>query len=255
MPRPDRAFRTDAVILRRQEFGEADRLLLLLTPGHGKFRAIAKGARKPAARKTGHVELFALVDMLIARGRELLVVEQAETREPFLPLREDLVRAAYANHLVELLDRFTAEQDASRAEFDLLVNALGWLCSDVDPRLAARYYEMRLLALAGFAPSLHQCCIGQEDIEPQDQFFSPADGGVICPDHHTGMDRGMPLGLDALKVLRYMQTRAWDAVSVLRISTPLHLELERLMLANITYLLEQRLQSVDFLKRLRREEL
>jgi DNA repair protein RecO (recombination protein O) len=200
------------------------------------------------------VELFALVDMLIARGRELLVIEQAETREPFLPLREDLVRAAYANHLVELLDRFTAEQDASRAEFDLLVSTLGWLCTDVDPRLAARYYEMRLLALAGFAPSLHHCCIGQEDIEPQDQFFSPADGGVICPDHHSGMDRGMPLSLDALKVLRYMQTRAWDAVSVLHISTPLHLDLERLMLANITYLLEQRLQSVDFLKRLRREE-
>jgi len=172
MPKLDRTFRTDAVVLRRQDFGEADRLLMILTPDHGKFRAVAKGARKPIARKTGHVELFALVDMLIARGRELHIVTQAETKEPFLPLREDLVRATYANHLVELLDRFTVEQDASHAEFDLLVNALGWLCTDVDPRLAARYYEMRLLGLAGFAPSLHQCAIGQEKLEPQDQFFS-----------------------------------------------------------------------------------
>ncbi len=254
MPKTERTFRTDAVILRRQDFGEADRLLVLLTPDHGKFRAIAKGARKPIARKTGHVELFALVDMLIANwGRALPIISQADTKEPFLVLREDLERAAYANHLVELLDRFTEEQDTSRAEYDLLVNALGWLCADPDPRVAARYYEMRLLTLAGFAPSLHKCCIGQEELEPQDQFFSVVDGGVICPDHHTGMERGMPLSLVALKILRYMQTRPWDAIRVLNISPALHAEIERVMLAYLTHLLERRLQSAEFLKRLRRE--
>ena len=255
MPGMERTFRTDAVILRRQDFGEADRLLVLLTPGHGKFRAIAKGARKPTARKTGHVELFALVDMLIARGRELHIITQAETKEPFLPLRDDLIRGTYANHLVELLDRFTAEQDASHAEFDLLVNALGWLCEHDDLRLVARHYELRLLALAGFAPSLHQCAIGQEAIEPQDQFFSPADGGVICPDHYEGLDRGLPLGLTELKILRYLQTRTWDVVRVLQITGAQHRVLEHMMLAYITYLLEQRLQSVEFLRRLRREDL
>jgi len=254
MPGRERTFRTEAVILRRQDFGEADRLLLILTPEHGKFRAIAKGARKPIARQTGHVELFALVDMLIARGRELHIVTQAETKEPFLPLRENLVRAAYANHVVELVDRFMAEQDPGRAEFDLLVSALGWLCSEVDPRLAARYYELSLLRLAGFAPSLHTCSVGQEDIEPVDQFFSPPDGGVICPEHHSGLDRGTPISLHALKILRYMQTRPWEAVKVLQISALLHQELERLMVTYITYVLEQRLQSVEFLKRLRRED-
>jgi DNA repair protein RecO (recombination protein O) len=253
MPKPERTFRTDAVILRRQDFGEADRLLVLLTPEHGKFRAIAKGARKPIARKTGHVELFAWVDMLIARGRELHIVTQAETREPFLPLREDLIRSTYANHLVELLDRFTAEQDTGRAEFDLLVNALGWLCGANDPRLVARFYELRLLGLAGFAPSLHYCAIGQEAIEPRDQFFSPVDGGVICPDHRAGMERGAPITLNALKALRYMQTRAWEAIQVLNMTGGLHLELERHMLAYLTVVLEQRLQSAAFLQRLRRE--
>lgn len=254
MPPIERTFRTDAIILRRQDFGEADRLLVLLTPGHGKLRAVAKGVRKPTARKTGHVELFALVDMLLARGRELYIVTQAETKDPFLPLREDLVRATYANHLVELLDRFTGEQDASRAEFDLLAAALGWLCEDGDPRLVARYYEMRLLGLVGFAPSLHYCGIGQEPLEPQDQFFSAMDGGVICPDHYAGLTRGSPVSLHALKVLRYLQTRPWEAAKVLSLNGPLHLEIERLMLGYITYLLEQRLQSVEFLRRLRREE-
>jgi DNA repair protein RecO (recombination protein O) len=255
MPSHERSFRTLAVILRRQDFGEADRLLVVLTPEHGKLRAIAKGARKPAARKTGHVELFALVDMLISRGRELHIVAQAETKEPFLPLREDLVRGTYANHLVELLDRFTADQDTGRAEFDLLVSALGWLCTEADPRLVARYYELALLGLAGFAPSLHKCAVGQEPLEPQDQYFSPPDGGAICPHHRAGLERGTSLSLNALKALRYMQTRSWEAARVLNLNGPLHLELERVMLAYITYILEQRLQSVEFLKRLRREEL
>lgn len=253
---PDRAhtIRTDAVILRRSDFGEADRLLVLLTPGHGKLRAIAKGARKPTARKTGHVELFALADLLLARGRDLYIVAQAETKEPFLALREDLVRSTYAHHLAELLDRFTAEQDTGRDEFELLVAALGWLCQGADPRLVARYFELRLLGLAGFAPSLFQCSLGQERLKPQDQFFSPVDGGVICPDHHAGMTRGLPISLDALKTLRYMQTRPWDAIRVLKLSGPLHQEIERLLLGYIAFILEQRLQSVEFLKRLRRED-
>lgn len=255
MPGSERTFRTEAVILRRQDFGEADRLVMLLTPEHGKFRALAKGARKPHARSTGHVELFALVDMLIAHGRELHIITQAETKEPFLALREDLVRATYANHLVELLDRFMAEHDTSRAEFTLLVDALGWLCLENDPRLVARFYELRLLELAGFAPALHHCAVGQEALHPQDQFFSPVDGGVLCPEHYIGVQRGLPLSLTALKLMRYMQTRAWDTVRVLNISGPLHTELERHMLAYITYLLEQRLQSVEFLRRLRREDL
>lgn len=255
MPDRQRVFRTEAVVLRRQDFGEADRLLTLLTPEHGKLRAISKGARKPLARQSGHVELFALVDMLIARGRELYIVSQAEVKNPYLVLREDLIRGTYANHLVELLDRFTAEQDTGRAEFDLLVQALGWLCEDVDPRLVARYYELALLGLAGFAPALHHCGVGQEPLEPQDQFFSPVDGGVVCPEHHAGINRGTPITLALLKTLRYLQTRPWDSVCVLRIGGALHMEMERLMLAYITYLLEQRLQSVEFLKRLRREEL
>ena len=68
MPDRERTLRTDAVILRRQDYGEADRLLVLLTAGHGKVRSLAKGARKPIARKAGHLELYALVDMQLWRG-------------------------------------------------------------------------------------------------------------------------------------------------------------------------------------------
>ena len=128
MPRPERTFRTDAIILRRQDFGEADRLLTLFTPHHGKVRAIAKGSRKPAGRSTGHVELYTRVAMMISYGRELHVVSQADLIEPFLPLRENLERGAYANYVIELLDHFNETEEVNTSLYRLLDSTLARLC-------------------------------------------------------------------------------------------------------------------------------
>ena len=68
MSRFERAFRTQAIILKRRDFGEADRILTVFTPAYGKLDVIAKGARKPTSTKTGHVELFTRTDMLIHKG-------------------------------------------------------------------------------------------------------------------------------------------------------------------------------------------
>src|SRR5438105_10194756 len=127
MPRPERSFRTQAIILRRQDYGEADRLLTLFTPEYGKLRVIAKGVSKPAGRKTGHVELFTRSAMMISRGREIHVVAQAEMVEPYMALREDLERGAYPNYLAELIDFFSEFEEQNTSLFRLLDDALGSL--------------------------------------------------------------------------------------------------------------------------------
>jgi DNA repair protein RecO (recombination protein O) len=110
MPSRERSFRTDAVVLRHSDWGEADRLLWLYTREFGKVRAIAKGVRKVRSRKAGHIEPFMHSTLLLARGRDILLVTQAETVDAFMPLREDLLRATAASYIVELLDRFTYEE-------------------------------------------------------------------------------------------------------------------------------------------------
>jgi len=249
----DRLFRTEAIVLRRHDFGEADRLLTLLTPNHGKIRAIAKGARKPQSRKTGHVELFMRTRMLFARGRTLDIVTQAELVEAYRPLREDLVRVTYASHLVELLDRFTVENDAHPELYHLLADALGWLAETPDLLLTARFVELRLLGLVGFQPRLFQCAHCQEIIEARDQFFSADLGGVLCPDCQRADPRAEPISLAALKVLRFLQTHPYATVVRLKVRRALHTELETLMFGYLQHLLERRLQSADFLRRLRQE--
>jgi DNA repair protein RecO (recombination protein O) len=249
----EKTYRTEAIVLRRTDFGEADRLLTLFSREFGKIRAIAKGARKPQSRKTGHVELFMRTQFLIAGGRDLDIITQAEMVEGYAALRQDLVRTTYASYLVELLDRLTADEDRHVGKYNLLADALGWLASSDNLLLAARLYELRLLAMAGFQPQLFHCVNCGEPITEQDQYFTAELGGLLCPNCRETDRRAKPISAAAVKVLRYLQSRNWDAIKALQLRRPLHTELETIMYHYLTYILERNLKSVDFLHRLRRE--
>ena len=248
----ERSFRTPAIILKRFDLGEADRLLTVLTPRHGKIEVVAKGARKLTSTKTGHVELFTRADMLIHRGRELGIVVQAEMNAPYLPLRDDLTLGAYAGYAAELADRFTTPGDDDTARiFTLLDETFYRLSTDTDPRLALRYYEIQLLDVVGFRPELSECVIGHETIQPEDQFFSYAEGGVVCPRDAARGTSFITLPVLTLKLLRHMQRSPYSHVKTLTVDARLHDDLERILQGYITYLLERRLQSADFIRRLR----
>jgi DNA repair protein RecO (recombination protein O) len=253
MSRRERVYRTEAIVLRRTDFGEADRLLTVFTPERGKLRLIAKGARKPSSRKSGHVELFSRGQFLVAVGRELDILTQADTLEPFLALRDDLLRTTYAYYVAELADAFTAERDENRPLFDLLADALGWLCTAEDLPLFARYYDLHLLGLVGYQPQLFVCGDCRKQLEPTANYLGIADGTVYCD--KCGRDRvgASQVSLNALKVLRFLQTRGWEACRHLRLSPASHDEVEQIMHHYMTYYLERQLKSVDFIHRLRRQ--
>jgi DNA repair protein RecO (recombination protein O) len=253
MSRRERVYRTEAIVLRRTDFGEADRLLTVFTPERGKLKLIAKGVRKPTSRKSGHVELFSRSNFLVAVGRELDILTQAETLEPYLALRQDLLRTTYAYYVAELADAFTAERDENRLLFELLKDAFGWLCETQDLALMARYYELHLLGLVGYQPQLFVCGTCRKSLQPESNYLNVAEGGVFCP--KCGHDRvGMTsLSVNALKVMRFLQTREWDTCRLLQLSPASHAEVEEALNRYITYHLERKLKSVDFIHRLRRQ--
>ena len=114
MPRADHTRKVEALVLRHSDWGEADRMLVIFSPFQGKTRVVAKGARRLRSRKAGHLEPFTRVSLLLARGRDLWIVTQAETIEAYLPLRENLVLTSQAAYVIELLDRFTYDEAVSR---------------------------------------------------------------------------------------------------------------------------------------------
>jgi len=249
----ERVYKTEALILRRSDFGETDFLLTLYTPQHGKVKAIAKGARKPIARLTGQVELFARSDMVINRGRELHIITQAESQQTHIPFQENLERSVYASHFAELLDQFAFEGEENRGAYHLITSALDWLCEpDANWKLAARYYEFRLLRVMGYEPATFNCAIGSEVLAAANQFFSPVDGGVVCEDHAAGREF-MRISLPIFKLLRHFSRHDWEMVKALTLTEKQNTQLERILHTYLIYLLERRLKSVGILRQLKRD--
>jgi DNA repair protein RecO (recombination protein O) len=154
--RRQRLYRVSAIVLKRHDQGEADRLLTVFTRDRGKLTLLAKGVRKPASRKAGHIEPFTHVDLLVAKSKSLDLVTQAETTHAHRHLREDLWRSSLAYYVAELADAFTQDEDPNELLFDLLLESLGRLDAADEPALplAVHYYELHLLALAGYQPQL-----------------------------------------------------------------------------------------------------
>jgi DNA repair protein RecO (recombination protein O) len=252
MPTQPHSFRAEAVVLRHSNWGEADRIVTLYTREQGKLRAIAKGARKIRSRKAGHLEPFTHITLQLAKSRDLPIVTQVETIDPYLPLRETLVLTGYASYVLELLDRFTYEEDGGNLSlFRLLTETLARLCSTADTWIVIRYYEMRLLDFLGFRPQLFECSNCGATIEPVDQFFSPRTGGVICPKCGSGLPGLWKVSVEALKYMRHFQRSTYKEATKARVSPEIQKEMETLMQAYFTYLLERALNTPGFIKRVK----
>lgn len=252
MPRP-RTYRVEAVVLRRIDFGEADRVLVLYTRERGKLSVVAKGVRRMSSRTAGHLELFTQSELMLAKGANLDVVTQADTRNPFRALREDLTRTSTAYLIVELADALTEEVMEQPELFDLLTATLRALGAADDPRLVAVHYQIRLLDVTGFRPVLMQCVSCQEELAPGRNAFSAFLGGALCPRCGPGEPSARPIGTDVLKVLRNLQRAGLPGSVHFRVPETIMREVERTLRDLIERHTERRLRSPDLLARLRAE--
>jgi len=251
MPSHGRTQRVEAIVLRHTDWGEADRLLWLFTRELGKVQVVAKGIRKPRSRKAGHLEPFTRVELLLAHGRDLSIVTQAEAKDVYQALRENLVLVGYASYIIELLDRFTYEEGENIGLYRLLSETLSRLNTETQPAFAVRYYEIRLLDLVGFRPQLFHCVNCGEEIQAEDQYFSFEKGGVFCPKCGVNEPGVCPVSMPALKILRHFQRSRYKEAQRVRLSSIVDHELEDLMGHYLTFLLERGLNTPSFLRQVR----
>jgi len=249
--RRQRLYRISAIVLKRRDIGEADRLLTVLARERGKLTLLAKGVRKPASRKAGHIEPFTHVELLVARGASLDLVTQAETITAHRQLREDLWRSALAYYIVELVDAVTQEADPNALVFDLLLETLNRIDQGARPSLALQYGELHLLGLAGFQPQLFHCVECNQLLKPETNYFSLARGGALCPTHGAPGPDMAELSLPVLKVLRFMQSRSWEQVAQLQLGPEISQQVEALLVHYIVFHLERNLRSAAFIERLK----
>lgn len=250
----ERVYRTEAVVLRHQELGEADRLVSVYTPDRGKLRLVAKGVRRTHSRKAGHLEPLTRTSLLVARGRELDIVTQADALHTFPGLRSSLLNVGHASYALEMVDRFTFEEGENRALYRLLVETLTRLEEGRAPFSVLRFFDLHVLEAVGYRPELFRCLSCGQEAKPEDQFFGATVGGLLCPACGPSHPGARPLSLAALKVLRHLQRSDFETASAPAIRSTVRAEVEGLLEEYIAAILERHLHTPAFLRTVRRLE-
>jgi len=219
--------RSEAVVLSRRNLGEADRLVEFYSRDFGKVRGVAKGARRPRSRLAGALEpptLGALVFFDTGRS-DLVRIDHFDTIEPFVRVREDLVRLGAAAWALESVTRLTAERDPQPALFGLVLRALRAMAGRGRPERAAACFALRAMDLLGHRPRLDRC-VGCGRAHPfPDAGLDVTAGGLVCGecrDAHAIAVSGALVG--TLKRLRGL---AWEEGLRLPLAAPLDAELSR----------------------------
>lgn len=177
-----RLYRDEAVVLRTQNLGEADRIVTVLTHSFGRVRAVAKGVRRTSSRFGARLEPFSVVDLQLYPGRTLDVVTQVETLAPHgRAICADYGRYTSAMAMAETAERLTeVEKEPATQQYRLLAGGLHALAErDHAPTLVLDSYLLRSLAIAGWAPSFTDCA--RCGATGPHRAVAIARGGAVCP--------------------------------------------------------------------------
>ncbi len=143
-----------AIVLSRTDYGEADRIITLLTPDKGKVRLIARGVRRAKSKLAGGIELFSVSDITYMTGRsDLGTMISARLDVHYGNIVKDITRVQLGYELIKLLHKIT-EDEPEEDYFDLLQQAFAGLNGDMDVDVIRLWFLAQLLRLSGSSPNL-----------------------------------------------------------------------------------------------------
>jgi len=238
------SYKTKGIIIKRSNFGEADRLLTIYTEKYGKVRAIAKGARKPTSRLGGNLEPFCSAYFVIAEGRNLDIVTEAEIIECFFKIRNNLKSVNSSFYIGEVIDKLIEERQSHPEVFELLIQVLEKINTLPDD-LVLPYFEINFLSAVGYRPELYKCINCSKKIESGGNTFDFEGGGIVCKNCAA---YGMKLSDEAVKVMRIFLHDDIKVIEKLRLNKQNVEEIIDLLDNYIKHNYQQEFKSRRFIK-------
>lgn len=213
-----RGFKTEGIVLKRKDFGEADRILTVFTSHRGKISVLAKGVRRITSRRAGNVELLNRVSIFLHPGKNFLILTEAESIDTFQKLKADLTLSAVAFHLIELVDKLTAENQEAPIIYKHLLEVLNRLSKN--PRqILIRSFEVKILSNLGFTSFVED--MGVLEVRPE-----------------------------VKRLLKDLEVGSWEEIEKIKLDEKEALELERILRYHVERVLEGSLKSRLFLNKL-----
>lgn len=244
----ERIYKTQAVVLRRFDFGESGKQLLVYTPRFGKRSMIAKGIKRPTSKMAGHLEPLTLTQIVAAQGRNLDVVTQADTIEPFTAVRMDSARVFHGLMVAEMLDKLTGPDESNPRTWDLLLGTLRRLEVDSDPWMPALYFQVQMLELAGYRPELQLCVECGGKLEAAEVSYNPEAGGTVCRQCRGAGEGAFPISANAVKLLRAASHEDYARFRRIGVSSELRREVDTTLATNLARLLDVEIGSSAVLR-------
>jgi DNA repair protein RecO (recombination protein O) len=242
---------TPAVVVRTVDYGEADRIVTLLTREHGKLSAIARGAKKSKKRFGAGLALFGVGEATFSEkaGTDLATLEAFDGARGFPGLLSDVAKVAHGGYACELVRELVPPRQPEPELFDLLVGFLGLLDGGEARAETLRVLELRVLDAVGLRPSLEVCasCGGVEELDRDGQVFDVRRGGVVCAACHGN---GRALSGEARRALCDAQRRSLDESVALTLPPAVNASCRDALGALITDHLGRQLKSVEFIAKL-----
>ncbi len=196
-----RRVHTTALLLDVRDLQEKDRIVTFLTVEHGQKRGVARSARTKFSRYAGQLQPLAKVQLswFEKEGRDLVRLGEVELERPAMAIMEDLEGILLSSYLAEHMVHFAQENEPSPKLFRLLDSTIEALLAGVDRHLAARYYEIWVLRLAGIFPPPSICPLCAQPF-PDRAVLMAAEGALVCP---SCMPGGWTIGAAELELLRH----------------------------------------------------
>ncbi len=264
------ASKTQAFILRTQDYRDTSILGDFYTKDFGKIHGIVRGVRDGRERYGSTLEPFSLNEILFyrrKRGGDLHQVTQVDLVGLFPEVRQDLERLAYASYFTELLNVLVPLEDPSPPLFDLLKDCLAFLSTQASPRRCARIYEVKLFEILGLMPEFKHCVHCRKEL-PEPAFFSAAAGGIHCRECGPGQKTGsaahrypklaesqntqtsLPLSRGCLNFLEHVKRSAVADLQQVKVSQEVGGEVQRILTRFVNFNLTFPLKSVTFLEKM-----
>lgn len=253
-------FTLPAIVLRRVDFGDYDLILTLFTLDKGKISAIAKSAKKSTKRFGGILELFSVLQVVCSstKDRELMLLREAALINSFSGIRGDLKKTAYASYFAELINVWTEAGSEQESLYNLLYYVLEQLDTcQIPEEILSIIFQMRFVVIAGICPDLSVCmrCRTVIDSIKEDRVaFDFSKGGIICQKCAGISVNRLFLSKGTIKQLLWVESGDLSKAAKIRFSSPSVKEGLDFLESYTAYHLGKELQSLRFLKQIRKKD-
>jgi len=214
-------YRTQGLILKKENRSEADQLFNIYTKDFGKLEILGKAIRKITSKLRSGAELFYLSEIEFIQGKVYKTLTDAILVNKFKNLRRDLGKLKIAYRISNIFDSLVRGQEKDENIWNLLMHVFNELDNQQptisNQQLLYYYFLWNLFSFLGYSPQLYNCISCQKKLIPEILYFNFNEGGIVCQNCFRKIKKGKIIPAEIIKILRFILEKDWSRIKKLKI--------------------------------------